>query len=110
VEALTSSETIRRVRAEIKAPLLANMTEFGRTPQTSMRSWNNYGYEAVIYPVSAFRIAAKAMRDFYVHLHDMGEVGDALGDMLTRSELYDTIQYYDYEALDASIARTVLEH
>lgn len=109
VEALTSPDHIRRVRAEIKAPLLANMTEFGRTPQLSLREWRDFGYEVVIFPVSEFRIAARAIERFYADLHRNGEVKNTLPDMMTRAELYEVIGYYDYEALDASIARTVLD-
>jgi methylisocitrate lyase len=109
VEALSSVEHIRRVRAEVKGPLLANMTEFGRTPQLSLQQWSDYGYEVVIFPVSEFRIAARATERFYADLHQSGDVQKALPDMMTRAELYDAIGYYDYEALDASIARTVLE-
>ena len=109
VEALTSIDHIRQVRAELKGPLLANMTEFGRTPQLSVAQWQDFGYEVVIFPVSEFRIAARATERFYADLHKSGHVQNTLPAMMTRAELYDTIGYYDYEALDASIARTVLE-
>jgi methylisocitrate lyase len=109
VEALTSPDHIRRVRAEVKGPLLANMTEFGRTPQLSVQEWQDFGYQIVIFPVSEFRIASRAVERFYADLHRNGGVKNTLPDMMTRAELYDTIGYYDYEALDASIARTVLE-
>jgi len=109
VEALSSIEHIRRVRAEVAAPLLANMTEFGRTPQLSLAQWDDFGYEVVIFPVSGFRIAARAVERFYANLHQNGHVQDTLPSMMTRAELYETIGYYDYEALDASIARTVIE-
>src|SRR5689334_5461410 len=78
VEALTSVEHIKRVRAEIKAPLLANMTEFGRTPQLSLREWGDFGYEVVIFPVSEFRIAARAVERFYADLHATGHVRNTL--------------------------------
>jgi methylisocitrate lyase len=109
VEALTSVDEIRRVRAAVKAPLLANMTEFGRTPQLSLQEWRDFGYQVVIFPVSALRIAARATELFYEDLHRNGHVKDTLPAMMTRAELYDFIGYYDYEALDASIARTVLD-
>jgi methylisocitrate lyase len=109
VEALASLDHIRRVRAEVKAPLLANMTEFGRTPQVSVEEWRDFGYEVVIFPVSEFRIAARAVERFYASLHQNGHVRDTLPDMMTRAALYDIIGYYDYEALDTSIARTVLD-
>lgn len=110
VEALSREEDIVKVRELCKAPLLANMTEFGRTPQIPLRDWERFGYEVVIYPVSAFRVATRAIQDFYRSLRQQGDVSDFLPRMMTRSELYDTIQYYDYETLDALIVRTVLDH
>jgi methylisocitrate lyase len=108
VEALTSPDDIARVRAEVAGPLLANMTEFGRTPQLSLKEWDAAGFELVIFPVSSFRIAAGAVQRFYTSLHRNGDAKEMLPQMMTRATLYDTIGYYDYEALDASIARTVL--
>jgi len=108
VEALTSPEDIRRVRAEITAPLVANMTEFGRTPQITRAEWEKIGFELVIYPVSALRVAARSMEAFYGRLADEGTAEPQLSSMMTRSELYERIGYFDYEALDAQIARTVL--
>jgi methylisocitrate lyase len=85
------------------------MTEFGRTPQLSVKEWQDFGYQVVIFPVSEFRIASRATERFYADLRRNGDVKHSLPDMMTRAELYDTIGYYGYEALDASIARTVLE-
>jgi methylisocitrate lyase len=110
VEALASEQDIVKVREGCAAPLLANMTEFGRTPQIPVHDWQRYGYEVVIYPVSAFRVATKAIQDFYAALRQQGDVSAFLPRMMTRSELYETIQYYDYETLDALIVRTVLDH
>lgn len=110
VEALSGEEDIVKVRERCAGPLLANMTEFGRTPQIPVRDWQRYGYEIVIYPVSAFRVAAKAIQEFYGSLRQQGDVSAFLPRMMTRSELYETIQYYDYETLDALIVRTVLDH
>ncbi|QDZ10241.1 methylisocitrate lyase [Devosia ginsengisoli] len=109
VEALHSIEAMRRARAEIAAPLLANMTEFGRTPQTSLQTFNELGYELVIYPVSAARAAWRASKSVYEAIKRDGEVGASIDTMMTRAELYQTIGYYDYEALDAKIVKTVLE-
>ncbi|HXF55882.1 MAG TPA: methylisocitrate lyase [Hyphomicrobiaceae bacterium] len=108
VEALASREDIKRVREEVRAPLLANMTEFGRTPELGLSEWQALGYEVVIYPVSAFRIASRAMADFYGLLRKEGQVGEMIEEMMTRAELYNVLGYYDYEALDSAIARTVL--
>jgi len=108
VEALATRQNIVRARQAITAPLLANMTEFGRTPELSLQEWNDAGFEIVIFPVSAFRVAAGAVQRFYGSLHMNGHVKEMLPQMMTRAALYDTIGYYDYEALDTSIARTVL--
>lgn len=108
VEALTSEDHIRRVRESIAAPLLANMTEFGRTPQVSAAEWDRLGYNVVIFPVSAFRVSSRAIQRFYASLKARGDVREFIADMMPRAELYDVIRYYDYEALDATIAKTVL--
>jgi methylisocitrate lyase len=108
VEALTKPEDMRRVRAEIAAPLLANMTEFGRTPSIPLEEWGKMGFELVIFPVSAFRVAARSMENFYASLKSRGDVSEFLPNMMTRAELYDRIGYYDYERLDAQIVATVL--
>ncbi len=108
VEALTTIDAIKRVRDEIDVPLLANMTEFGRTPQIPLTEWEALGYEIVIYPVSSFRISARSIKEFYTALAAQGEVGTQLDRMMTRAELYETIGYYDYESLDTSIAATKL--
>jgi len=108
VEALADVDVVRQVRAEICAPLLANMTEFGRTPSISVNEWKHHGYDLVIFPVSAFRVVSRTLKDFYASLMANGHVGDFRPAMMTRAELYNTIQYYDYEALDASIVKSVL--
>lgn len=108
VEALTNLDDIRRVRAEVRAPLLANMTEFGRTPQIPFSEWEALSYELVIYPVSALRVASRAMEHFYGSLAKKGSAADFLPEMMTRAELYEQIGYFDYEKLDTQIAQTVL--
>lgn len=108
VEALTTPADMQAVRAAVKAPLLANMTEFGRTPQVTLAEWSRLGFDLVIYPVSAFRVAARAMERFYASLMRDGSAGAFLPEMMTRAELYDRISYYDYEKLDALIVATTL--
>jgi methylisocitrate lyase len=108
VEALTNLDDIRRVRAEVDAPLLANMTEFGRTPQIPLKQWEALGYELVIYPVSALRVASRSMERFYQSLAAHGDVDEFLPDMMTRAELYERIGYFDFEKLDEQITKTIL--
>jgi len=106
-EALTSEAMFREFAARVDAPLLANMTEFGRTPFFTADEFQDMGYAMVIWPVSALRVAAKAQKDLYATLARDGSTQSMVGRMLTRAELYATIGYHDYEALDSSIIRSI---
>jgi methylisocitrate lyase len=106
-EALTTEEMFRTFAREIDAPLLANMTEFGRTPYFTAKQFEDFGFAMVIWPVSSLRIAAKAIGELYECLMREGSAEPMLDRMQTRSQLYETIGYDDYEALDESIARSV---
>jgi methylisocitrate lyase len=107
-EALTTAEMFRTFAREVGAPLLANMTEFGRTPYFTAREFEAMGYRMLIWPVSALRMAAKAHEHLYAALKRDGGVRSVIGQMQTRQELYQTIGYAEYEALDASIVETVI--
>ena len=108
-EALSSAEMFRAFAAALPGvPLLANMTEFGRTPFFSAGEFEALGYRMVIWPVSSLRVANKAQAELYAALRRDGGTQAMLGAMQTRAELYATIGYHDYEALDASIVATVL--
>jgi methylisocitrate lyase len=107
-EALNDAEAFARFSAEVKVPLLANMTEFGKTPQMTASEFEQLGYAMVIWPVSALRMAAKAHEELYATLASEGWVKPVLDRMQTRAELYETIGYHDYEDLDGTIARSVV--
>ena len=107
-DALESPEAFRRLAAAIDAPLLANMTEFGRTPSLSAAQLESLGCKMVIWPVSAMRMAAKAQEELYARLRAEGSTESLLPRMQTRAELWATLGYADYEALDASIVASVL--
>ncbi len=107
-EALTSAEMFRSFAREMSVPLLANMTEFGRTPYFSARQFEQFGYKMVIWPVSSLRVAAKAMTDLYATLVREGSAESMLDHMQTRAQLYEAIGYHDYEALDESILRSLI--
>ncbi len=107
-EALTSADEFREFARRVDAPLLANMTEFGRTPYFTADEFAALGYRMVIWPVSSLRIAAKAQEALYATLRRDGIVTAVLGDMQTRAELYGRIGYAEYEALDQAIVRTVI--
>ena len=107
-EALTDAEMFREFARRVDAPLLANMTEFGRTPFFTATEFEAMGYKMVIWPVSALRVAAKAQDELYAALKRDGGTHAMLERMQTRAELYATIGYHGYEALDASIVETTV--
>jgi methylisocitrate lyase len=107
-EALTTAGMFREFASRVQAPLLANMTEFGRTPFFTAAEFEAMGYRMVIWPVSALRMAAKAQDALYAALRRDGVVKSVVSQMLTRQELYKLIGYADYEALDSSIVKTML--
>lgn len=107
-EALVTEEMFRAFARRIDAPLLANMTEFGRTPFFTAQQFEAMGYKMVIWPVSALRVANRAQEELYTVLARTGTTEPMLDRMQTRAELYETIGYHDFEALDASIAPTVV--
>lgn len=107
-EAFTTEEEFKQVSENVPAPLLANMTEFGKTPYYTAEQFESFGYRMVIYPVTSLRVAAKAYERVFQEIMEKGTQKEKLDDMQTRAELYDTIRYYDYEALDEKIAKTVL--
>ncbi|PZN35126.1 MAG: methylisocitrate lyase [Proteobacteria bacterium] len=107
-EALTDVEMFREFARRVDAPLLANMTEFGRTPHLTASEFESLGYRMVIWPVSALRVAARSHEQLYAAIARDGTPRSMIPQMQTRQELYDTISYADYEALDASIVKTVL--
>lgn len=108
-EALTSVEMFREVRARLPGvKLLANMTEFGRTPALTAEEFQELGYDMVIWPVSSLRVANKAQERFYAALARDGATTAMLPEMQTRAQLYELIGLNAFEALDASIAQSVL--
>lgn len=108
-EALVTREMFEKfAKAMPGVPLLANMTEFGKTPFFTAEEFEAMGYKMVIWPVSSLRVANKAQADLYAAIARDGGTHTMLDRMQTRAELYDTIGLHDYEALDASIVKTVV--
>lgn len=108
-EALSTEEEFKQFASEVKTPLLANMTEFGKTPYFTAEQFEQWGYRMVIYPVTSLRVAAKAYERVFQEIYELGTQANSLQDMQTRKELYETIDYYEYENLDKSISKTVLD-
>jgi methylisocitrate lyase len=99
-EALESLDEFARFAQAIDAPLLANMTEFGRSPLLPFHDLAAAGYKAVIYPLSAFRAAMHAAERALKTLLDRGSQQDLLNDMQTRADLYDLLGYHEFEDRD----------
>ena len=108
-EALTDLAMLRAfAEAMPSVKLLANMTEFGRTPYQTAAEFEALGYAMVIWPVSSLRVANKAQERLYAAIRRDGGPQAMIPEMQTRAELYETIGLADYETLDASIVKTVL--
>jgi methylisocitrate lyase len=108
-EALTSADMFREFAGRLpNVPLLANMTEFGRTSFFTASEFEDMGYRMVIWPVSSLRVANKAQARLFAAIRRDGGTQKMLEEMQTRAELYETIGYHDYEALDASIVASII--
>jgi methylisocitrate lyase len=92
-EALQSLQEFRDFAREIDAPLLANMTEFGKSPLISFHDLMELGYRMVIFPMSAFRVAMKGSEKFLRALKESGTQKDWIDEMQTRQELYELLDY-----------------
>jgi len=102
-EALYSEEDFAKFRAAVDTPLLANMTEFGKTDLLSAQQLENLGYNAVIWPVTTFRIA---MGQTEAMLRDIAETGTQvpwLDKMQHRARLYELVRYDEYNQFDQSV-------
>lgn len=92
-EALQSAEEFERFAGDVAAPLLANMTEFGRTPYFTVEEFARMGYRMVIFPVTLQRVAMKAITEALVELRARGTQRGLLERMQTRKELYELLGY-----------------
>jgi methylisocitrate lyase len=102
-EALESKDEFAAfARALAPTPLLANMTEFGRSPNVDFAELADLGYRMVLYPVTALRAALGAARATLADIFAKGHQRDQLGQMLTRAELYDLLDYAGFEERDRS--------
>ena len=96
-EAVTDLAMYKKVAAAVKVPILANITEFGRTPLFTVEELRSASVSIVLYPLSAFRAMNKAALNVYRTIRDKGTQKDALSAMQTREELYAIINYHSYE-------------
>ncbi len=104
-ESLQSIDEFEEFARKVKAPLLANMTEYGKTPLITADQFANMGYAMVIFPMTAFRVMMKAAEELYAELKKSGSQAKFMDRMQTRKELYELIGYAEYQEFDQNISR-----
>ena len=102
-EALESAKEFSAFAKQVPAPLMANMTEFGKTPYLTVKEFEAMGYRIVIFPMTALRAMMKAAEETLLKLKQSGTQKDLLSRMQTRQELYDLMDYKDYERIEKEI-------
>ena len=96
-EALVSLDGYKKIAQESSVPILANITEFGKTPLFSKKELHDAGVSMILYPLTAFRAMSKAAEKVYKELSRNESQEHMLGEMQTRDELYDYLSYHKYE-------------
>ncbi|APD06398.1 methylisocitrate lyase [Flavobacteriaceae bacterium UJ101] len=102
-EALKDEKEFEAVRKAIDVPLLANMTEFGKSKLLTKQQLKDLGFNIVIYPVTTQRLAMKNVEDGLTHIKEIGDQIDIVEKMQTRKRLYEVIDYEKYNEIDSSI-------
>ena len=101
---MQSRDEFARYADEVGGALLANMTEFGKSPHLTVDEFAELGYRMVIFPMSAFRAMMKAVEGLFCELREKGTLAGALDRMQTREDLYQLLDYDAYTQLDADLA------
>jgi methylisocitrate lyase len=96
-EALNTLDEFRQFTSVVKVPVLANITEFGKTPLFTVQELASVGVGLVLYPLSAFRAMSKAAEAVYGAIRKDGTQKAVVGGMQTRAELYEVLNYHSYE-------------
>lgn len=102
-EAMRGPEDFAAMRKALSVPLLANMTEFGKSDLLDAKQLEELGYNVVIYPVTTLRIAMKAVGDGLAQINREGTQANLLDKMQHRRELYELLRYEDYNAFDKDV-------
>lgn len=102
-EALETVDEFKKMREAISVPLIANMTEFGKSELLSYKELEKIGYNIILYPVTSWRWALKAVQKGLKQLASQGHQKDLLGEMFTRKELYNLLKYNEYVEWDEDI-------
>jgi methylisocitrate lyase len=96
-EALTTVEEYAQFTSTIDVPVLANLTEFGKTPLFTTQEMADAGVRLALYPLSAFRAMSAAAENVYNTLRKDGSQASVVDTMQTRKELYEVLRYHEYE-------------
>ena len=96
-EAMTDINQYKIIKDQINVPILANMTEFGKTPLYTIKELESVGVDMILYPLSAFRAMNNAALAVYKNILDKGHQKNSINDMQTREELYEFLDYHSYE-------------
>ena len=109
-EALQGPEEFEKFRKAVDVPLLANMTEFGKSPLLDAKTLESVGFNLVIYPVTSLRLAMKAVEDAFREIKEKGTQEGLLDRMQHRKRLYEVVRYEDYNHFDQSIYNFTLKN
>ena len=96
-EAMTDIKQYKVIKDQINVPILANMTEFGKTPLYTLEELKDVGVDMILYPLSAFRAMNNAALAVYKNILDNGHQKNSINEMQTRDELYEFLDYHSYE-------------
>ena len=96
-EAITEIEDYKKFSENLNVPILANITEFGKTPLFSKEDLKEAGVDMILYPLSAFRAMSKAAERIYSEILEKGTQQDLIDRMQTRDELYEVLDYHTFE-------------
>ncbi|GCA98916.1 methylisocitrate lyase [Mycobacterium sp. SMC-18] len=108
-EALSTPREFEQFRAAVDTPLLANMTEFGKSELVTAQQLSDIGYNLVIYPVTTLRLAMHAVEMGLREIHTAGTQAGLLGQMQHRSRLYELLRYAEYNQFDSDIFNFTLQ-
>lgn len=104
-EALESEDEFREMRKKVNGFLMANMTEFGKSPLLSVKELESIGYNMVIFPLTAFRGILKKTEEIYKMLMEMGTQRDFINEIMSRKQFYEIIGYSEYEVEDIDLSK-----
>ncbi len=108
-EALQGPEEFEKFKKAVDVPMLANMTEFGKSPLLDVKTLESVGFNLVIYPVTSLRLAMKAVEDAFREIKEKGTQEGVLDRMQHRKRLYEIVRYEDYNKFDQSIYNFTLK-